>query len=80
MQREYDDSVELLIAMKHGSDHHALFKEFDIEILEEKGDGRFRIKLPLQAGMGSSDIEDLSEAEDVLALMWDDGSPCHPRG
>jgi len=39
------EPIELKIALKHGSDHHALFEKYGIEIIEERGDGRFDIKM-----------------------------------
>lgn len=56
-----------------------LEKLFDFKILKIV-DGEYYINLPLQEYMGSADIEDLNECDEVEELYWSDHTVCHPRG
>jgi len=72
---EEKEPIELKIALKHGSDHHTLFEKYGIEILKERGDGRFDITMQNRGW-----LDDLSEEGVVLSLLWCQQNTLHTKG
>ena len=73
-------SVDLIITLRDNLNQHNLFNKYDITVLEELGNNKYLIDLPLRPYIGSTDIRGLQIEDGVLEVLWEDGSECCPIG